>query len=54
MTIRSTMTDVTKRSFNMGKTSSAPDRSMPKSNTIKGPLKDQVRSGGADKSMGGK
>ena len=48
------MTDV-KRSSTMGKTSSAPDRAMPKSSAIKrSPLKDQVRSGGADKSMGGK
>lgn len=39
----------------MGKTSSAPSKDMPKSSAIsRSPLKDQVRSGGADKSMGGK
>lgn len=54
--IRSTMIDVTKRSSGMSKTSSAPSKdSIPKSNAIsRSPLKDQVKSGGADKSMGGK
>lgn len=48
------MIDVTKRSTGMAPKSNAKDRDLPKKSILKGPLADQVRSGGADKSMGGK